>query len=163
MNKRQNFSFSIGTSSIILIFLVLCLTVFSVLSLSSAAADDNLSERMAERTTAYYKANTDANNLLGSVDEILQTSYWNAADENAYYRALPDALSSVPDIDVSADAIPVISWQVSITDEQILSVSITPVYPSGNADGFYEITCWKTINTADWTPDTKQNVFRLGN
>ena len=46
----------IGTTSIVLIFVMLCMLTFSVLSLATAQADLRLSRKSAERTTAYYDA-----------------------------------------------------------------------------------------------------------
>ena len=50
MNQNNNRSpVSIGISSLILIFVMLCLLTFSVLSLVSARADMRLSQRSADR------------------------------------------------------------------------------------------------------------------
>ena len=45
---------NIGLSSLILIFIVLCLSTFGLLSLSSARGDLELAERGAEAVKAYY-------------------------------------------------------------------------------------------------------------
>ena len=47
---------NIGMSSLILIFIVLCLTVFGLLSLSSAGSDWKLARKNAEAVRGYYKA-----------------------------------------------------------------------------------------------------------
>ena len=45
---------NIGSASILLVFVILCLVSFAVLSIVSANADSRLSTRVLERTTAYY-------------------------------------------------------------------------------------------------------------
>ena len=50
MRQRQKPIITIGVSSLLLIFLSLCLIIFAVLSLVSARADLSLSENMARRT-----------------------------------------------------------------------------------------------------------------
>ena len=57
-----------GTSTLLLIFLSLCLLTFAVLSLLSARADRNLSRKTADRTTAYYEACNQAENRIGEID-----------------------------------------------------------------------------------------------
>ena len=47
---------SVGTTTLVLIFVLLCLLTFSVLSLVSARANMRLSQKSADRTTAYYEA-----------------------------------------------------------------------------------------------------------
>ena len=54
----------IGTTSIVLIFVMLCMLTFSVLSLATAQADLRLSRKSAERTTAYYDAENRAHICL---------------------------------------------------------------------------------------------------
>ena len=49
---------NIGITSLILIFIVLCLSTFALLSLSSAKGDLNLAERNARAVTGYYEADT---------------------------------------------------------------------------------------------------------
>lgn len=60
-----------GISLMLLIFLSLCLMIFSLLSLSGAAADEKLSRKAANRTTEYYAAVSTANKMLAEIDELL--------------------------------------------------------------------------------------------
>ena len=50
----------VGGSSLLVIFAVLCLTVFALLSLSTARADARLSAANAAATTNYYEADRQA-------------------------------------------------------------------------------------------------------
>ena len=63
-NRRQAPFVNIGSSLLLVIFLVLCLVTFATLSLSSARSDESFSRRMADRKTEYYEAAGKAEDLL---------------------------------------------------------------------------------------------------
>ncbi|MBR0417387.1 MAG: hypothetical protein IJI56_06220 [Firmicutes bacterium] len=73
--KNENsFPAITGASSLLVIFCVLCLTVFALLSLSTVSADHRIAEENAKALTAYYDADCEANKVLaelrrGSVPE----------------------------------------------------------------------------------------------
>jgi hypothetical protein len=73
--KNENsFPAITGASSLLVIFCVLCLTVFALLSLSTVSSDHRISEENAKALTAYYDADSEANEVLaelrgGSVPE----------------------------------------------------------------------------------------------
>lgn len=65
MNKKRSFSFpAVGLTSLLVIFAVLCLAVFSVLALSTAQADARLSHQTRENVLGYYQAELEANQIL---------------------------------------------------------------------------------------------------
>lgn len=55
---------TVGGSSILTIFAVLCFIVFALLSLSTAKADSVLAERSVEAVSRYYEADTQAEEIL---------------------------------------------------------------------------------------------------
>ena len=54
----------IGASSLLVIFAVLCMTVFALLGLSTVRADQRLSDVRTEAVSAYYRANCLAEEIL---------------------------------------------------------------------------------------------------
>ena len=61
MKKGQKMNLpAVGGSSLLVIFAVLCMTVFAVLSLSTVLAEQRLSETAAESVAAYYRADLQA-------------------------------------------------------------------------------------------------------
>lgn len=54
----------------------------------------------------------------------------------------------------------VISFSEALSDTQELSVKLKVLYPSSDTEPFIEILQWKTGNTASWTPDTHQPVYK---
>ena len=72
--KSKGFGMNVVTSSILLIFVTLCLVSFATLSLVSANADRKLSTKVADRTVAYYNACNKAEESIASIDAtIIQT------------------------------------------------------------------------------------------
>lgn len=72
MNKRRGIS--VGSISLILIFAVLCLTIFSLLTLSSAKGDARLSKRFAAAVSDYYAADTAAEGILLKLTDALESA-----------------------------------------------------------------------------------------
>lgn len=58
---------AVGGSSLLVIFAVLCLTVFSLLSLSTVQADSRLSAASARAVSAYYAADYRAEEILAAL------------------------------------------------------------------------------------------------
>ncbi|MBQ9912102.1 MAG: hypothetical protein IJM49_03645 [Firmicutes bacterium] len=66
--KNENsFPAITGASSLLVIFCVLCLTVFALLSMSTVSADHRIAEENAKALTAYYDADYEANEILAKI------------------------------------------------------------------------------------------------
>lgn len=74
---------SIGSASLILIFIVLCLATFGILSLGNARREDALSERSAAAVKAYYRADSQAEEFVGMVDRALHSADGKEAAQEA--------------------------------------------------------------------------------
>ncbi len=65
MKKARSISLpAIGGSSLLVIFAVLCLTVFAMLSLSAVQAERRMSDASAAAVTAYYEADLEAEQIF---------------------------------------------------------------------------------------------------
>lgn len=71
MKTKESVPFGTGMSSLLMIFVVLCLTVFGVLAYMTARADDRLTQRSAQMVQAYYTADAKAEEALAQLDEAL--------------------------------------------------------------------------------------------
>ena len=66
--KRSRFSFPVvGGTSLLVMFAVLCLITFAVLSLSTVKAGDRLGEASAEAVMEYYAADYEAERILAQL------------------------------------------------------------------------------------------------
>ena len=163
-----------GLSLLLLIFLSLCLIIFSLLSLSGAAADETLSQKTADRTTAYYAAVSEANKLLAEVDtllaEELRTILYTENSGPNTASALTAAVSYInncitvlqshfPDCLTFTENMIYLTFSVPVTVNQILQISLSVSYPVSPEDTLYQITGWQILNTDTWTPDLSQKVF----
>ena len=120
---------NIGSASILLVFVILCLVSFAVLSIVSANADSRLSTRVLERTTACNQAEQS----LAGMDNTLRRVYEASDSEDAYYGSVGHGKSYV----------------IPISDLQSLQVTIEILYPLSADDTFYRITAWQVLNTED--------------
>lgn len=143
-----------GTSTLLLIFVSLCLLTFAVLSFLSARADQNLSRKTAERTSAYYETCNQAEDRLGETDRMLEKLWQETANEKAYFQAVRETFE---DMDFDEES-RMLSFSVPLTDTQVLTVTLKLRTPESGST-FYTISGWKTVNTAGWTADTRQNVY----
>ena len=65
MSQKQNFSPpAVGASSLLVIFAVLCLTVFALLSIATVRADGRLGDKVEENVIGYYQADCQAEEIL---------------------------------------------------------------------------------------------------
>ena len=108
-SRKKQFGMNIGSASILLVFVILCLVSFAVLSIVSANADSKLSARVLERTTAYYAACNQAEQSLAGMDKTLQRMYASSDSEEAYFVAVGHGKSYV----------------IPISDLQTLQVTIS--------------------------------------
>ena len=131
--KQKNYGVNIGSSSILLIFVLLCLVSFAALSIVSANADARLNDKVVERTTSYYDACNEAQTSIAEIDQTLHDLYISGVNEADYFTQ------------VGHD----ISYTIPISDTQSLNVDLEILYPQKKDESFYKITSWKVI-----TPDT---------
>lgn len=151
MNKRREFAMNIGLPSILLIFVVLCLISFGVLSLVSANSDRKLSQKVLDRSSEYYEACNQAEEMLYNVDTQLHDAY-NLSDDYSSYIALVQNVQN--------------SYMYTISDSQALQVDLEFIYPSINRKDdsssnkeLYKITTWKIVNTAEYDYDEHLHVI----
>lgn len=166
-----------GISLLLLIFLSLCLMIFSLLSLSGATADQRLCQQSADRTTEYYAAVTQANKVLSMIDrqlaQVLQDAETAEDPQSAFLAGISDVTNQIPGVSwivadmeetltgASSSDSETIAYSVPISEDQVLYVKLSIRYPEENSDTMYKITAWQVINTDDWTPDTTQTLYQI--
>ena len=146
MNKKSDFTMNIGLPSIMLIFVVLCLVSFGILSLVSANSDKQLSQKILDRSTSYYNACNQAEEMLCKIDELLHIAYTNSASQDEYYKAIAD-ISNV--------------YTYKISDIQYLSITLSFKYPQKANTAFYQIESWQVITKDDLDYDTNLDLIEI--
>ena len=80
MKRKKALGVNVGSSSILLIFVILCLVCFAALSIVSANADYKLGQKILKRTSAYYDACNQAEKSIAAIDRTLWEIYDGALD-----------------------------------------------------------------------------------
>ena len=87
--------FNIGASSLLVIFLILCLVTFAILTLTSAKSDAVFAEKLAHHKMNYYAACNTAESTLDEIDAILADA-WQLSDTDTGKNSINND-SSQPD------------------------------------------------------------------
>ena len=66
-DKQAGMGAQIGSASIVMIFAVLCLTIFAVLSFQTASHEQRLAQKTADAARAYYRADSIAEETYGRI------------------------------------------------------------------------------------------------
>ena len=178
-DKQQSYFVSIGSSSLLVIFLVLCLVTFAILSLSGARSDYMFSEKLADHRKLYYEASARAEEIVDEIDRILSETVadnvWaslygpEASGEEgteeiqAYFTGVGEAVSGIQADEVllqvrQTEKECIISFQVPVGNEQALSVMLQVTDYREN-ENYYEIKVWKTVNTRSWEGEQPLNLM----
>ena len=151
MNHKKEFSMNVGLPSILLIFVVLCLISFGVLSLVSANSDRKLSQKVLDRQTAYYNACNAAEENLYLIDQKLHNALVVSSNQDEY-------TSNISEIENH------LSFPIS--DIQTLEISLEfidpySIYEYTNSDKLYKITSWKIITDDNMIYDSNLHLMDL--
>lgn len=118
--KRSGIRLSVGGSSLLVIFVILTLTTFATLSLVSANADYKLSQKSMSASTDYYKADTQAEKILGKLDAALA-----AISGGDYLSQAETVLQEVVGVTTQRDGDTLLAfYTVTINDVQDLNVTL---------------------------------------
>ncbi|MBC8584725.1 hypothetical protein [Youxingia wuxianensis] len=140
MERKRSTGISVGASSILVVFVVLCLTAFATLSLVSANSDYKLTRRTAQAVEEYYAADSRGVECVAQLEE---------------------ALNSISSQEISAAAVQ-LGWtsqgsvfqrQVPINTSKNLEIEVE--YSNGRID----IIRWQVVNTQEWSQDDSLNLW----
>ena len=122
-----------GAVSLVMIFCVLCLSIFSVLTLATADRESKLSEMTARNAEEYYRADYSATVIAAALQKG---------------APLPEGL----DVEVTWEG-DTASFLLPMGDSLGLDVALS-VHGGG-----YEILRWQTVYVGSWEPDDHLNVW----
>ena len=116
MAKQKSYpGFQTGSSFLLIVFVVVCMVLFGVLSLSGAVGDIHYSTRSLQKTKDYYRAVSAVEEKLALLDVCIRTD-----------GSLPEGVARVE----SPDAGQVLYYyEVPINEKQSLHVEVEPVDP----------------------------------
>ena len=122
---KMRIPLGIGLSSLLVIFCALCLSIFSLLSLSSARADGRLAEKSRDASCAYYEADTKAQEILarlraGEMPEAVRE------EEGVYFYQCPisDTQLLAVEVKLVGEQYEILRWQAVSTTQWEADTSI---------------------------------------
>ena len=129
---------SIGSATLVMLYAVLCLTIFSVMALVTANQEWKLAQKSADAVTAYYAADSRAAEV---------------------YNDLRAACSATLD-GVEIDGVTLseqnnrLTYEVPVDEMQTLQVELVWSEQTG-----WEVSSWKVGQTGQWKADESLTVW----
>lgn len=141
---------NIGSASLILIFIVLCLGTFGLLSLSSAKNDLDLAERNGRSVSGFYRADAEGETFLAKVQTVLDDGLAKNKENPEPY--LQEVLGSAWLSDEQCAAL-----DIAMEEGQALSVRLHLSWENGQ--GKLSILQWKVYNQIEYEIDQDMPVW----
>ena len=114
--KRRMPMPAVGGSSLLVIFAVLCLTVFALLALSTVQAGSRLSDRSAQAVLDYYQADSRAEAILAQL-HLPQGVEAKGDGRYAYACPISDTQTLLVEVRVEGTEYTVLRWQAASTTQ----------------------------------------------
>lgn len=135
-----------GSAFLIVIFSVLCLAVFALLTVSSAKAEQNLARRTADSVTAYYQADSTAEVVFAGL--------------RAGLRADGDIPGEIAGIALTHyDAVSYgqvyITYSIEVDDANLLAVGLIYDQPEQQ----FAIAQWRLVSATEWQPEEEFHLW----
>ena len=138
MNRKK--SLGTGSVSLILIFCVLCLTIFALLTLSSARSENMLTEKLAGSASNFYAADVAAAEAMAGLENELSKG------------SRPDSIQTLEMSYTEKNGQLFISYLSPIDENRAIAVLL-------KYSGEIEILQWQEVPTSDWEPDENLPVL----
>ena len=117
MSKREAPP-AVGGSSLLVIFAVLCLTIFALLSLSTVQADRRMAEASYQAVQGYYEADTEAELILANLRSgNLPDNVTKKDNLYSYTCEVSETQALEVEVQITEDSYRVLRWQLVSTTE----------------------------------------------
>ena len=116
--RKDNLSLpAVGLSSLLVIFAVLCLTVFTLLSVSTVSAHQRLAQSSRQAITDYYQADSQAEEILAKLrsGEVPQ-GVTREGNQYTYSCPISDTQTLVVRVEVAGENYQILRWQAISTE-----------------------------------------------
>lgn len=150
-DSSQKVGMGVGYVSVMLVFAVICLTIFAVLSFKAAMSTDSFNERSGEFIRQYYAADTSAKKTLSQLNDCA----YDAKNSGFFEDAFADSAQDIEGVTV----MPVqrgfsVSYAVTINERQELLVNVIFDY-----NGEYTIEQWQSREIYEENSDSHLGVW----
>ena len=118
MNRKTNIPAPVGGSSLLVIFSVLCFSVFSMLVLATVKADERLADASFDAVTAYYEADCEAERILGQLRAGVVEDGGTQKDHIYTYQCpVNDTQCLSVEVELDGDSYEIHEWKLQETAE----------------------------------------------
>lgn len=150
MAGRKLSGINTGLSSIVMVFAILCLTIFAVLSLVTAESEKKLVEKSASSVENYYAADSACEAILGRVYEA-----WKGCSSLEDMETKLSSMDDMPeDLNMAVeDGMLYISYSQWADENQSLQVVL-----AADAQDL-QIKAWQLVRTGEWNIDEHIHVW----
>lgn len=152
MRKNRKLTMNIGIISFLIMFIILCMVTFSVLSLVSAKSNKDVADRSIQHKSEYYTLCNMGENKLKELDDIFYELYKDSSSEEDYFNQLLNIKKINDSMKINKH---VITFSI-LYKTQKLSVEIEVLYPGTK---LYHLNVWKIESAKKWEPDNKLNIL----
>ena len=134
MNKS---GIGVGSASIVLVFAVLCLTIFSLITFVVAGNEKALVDARVELVTGYYEADALAEKVLINIltadtvpDNVLGINIYTGFDETTgaettyFFCNVSDIKALYVNLIIRDDSFDILSWRMHDTDDWVFDDSL---------------------------------------
>lgn len=139
-----------GLSSIVMVFAVLCLTIFAVLSMVTAKSEKRLVEKSASSVENYYTADSACETILGQIYEA-----WKECSSPEDLKTKLSGIDNMPeDLYMTIEKGRLyISYSQKADENQCLQVGLA----ADTQD--FQIKAWQLARTGEWNIDEHIHVW----
>jgi hypothetical protein len=150
MAGKKSSGINAGLSSIVMVFAVLCLTIFAVLSMVTAGSEKKLVEKSAAAVENYYAADSECEETLGEIYEA-----WKGCSSLEDVKTKLAGMDKMPeDLYMTIENGRLyISYSQSVDENQSLQVGLA----ADTQD--FQIKAWQLARTGEWNIDEHIHVW----
>ena len=146
-NKKKRKSINVGTSLVLVTFVILCLVAFAALSYSSSEADFLKTSQTAQRNSDYYTALNAAHDSHKTYSDYFRKAAAASKNIDEYYDKINKEFSDTA-ISITKDGKRILlSYLTKINDSSSLQTTIATTCNNGKAS--FELISEKTVNMED--------------
>ena len=162
--SKSTTGLNVGGSSILVIFVLLCLTTFATLSMVSANADYKLSQRTAVATQEYYAADALAQDVRAEIEGLLFALQESAPTVQEYIKQAAEKLpASSLEVPLQAAQLPngqqVVRYSIPVNNAQELLVELEILESAYRTQGAHcRPTQWQVQNL----PEAEEQASTMG-
>ncbi len=154
MNKKENtrqMGMGVGYVSVMLIFAVICLTIFAVLSLKASLSNESFNERSGDFLQHYYAADTAAKETLSKLNDCA----FEARSSGLFDEAFEEAAQEVEGVTLKRTPAGFsVSYSAAINERQTLAVTV--VFDN---NGQYTIEQWQSQDVSQMDDNSHLGVW----